>query len=79
MIIVLSLTLLKDTINYKTMNSITQKIVLILCSFAVSFASFGQPTTALDFNTTDCNGNPVHLFSDLDAGDEVSLVKLRKE
>jgi hypothetical protein len=37
-------------------------------------ASYGvAQTTAMDFNTTDCNGNPVHLFSDLDAGKAVVL------
>jgi hypothetical protein len=61
--------------NYKTMNSITQKIVLVFCSIALSFVSFCQPTTAMDFNTTDCNGNPVHLFSDLDAGRRNSFDK----
>ena len=63
----------KTFYNYKTMNSITQKIVLVFCSFALSFVSFGQPATAMDFNTSDCNGNPVHLFSDLDAGNAVVL------
>lgn len=56
------------------MNSIVQKITLFMSSFSLSIFSFGQyPTTAMDFNTNDCNGNPVHLFSDLDAGNAVVL------
>ena len=44
----------------------------ILASFIFTLnISFSQ--TALDFNTNDCNGNPVHLFSDLDAGKAVVL------
>jgi hypothetical protein len=52
--------------------ALLQKIAL-LSSFIFSLNShFSQ--TALDFNTTDCNGNPVHLFSDLDAGKAVILI-----
>ncbi len=44
----------------------------IITSFIISVSySFSQ--TAMDFNTNDCNGNPVHLFSDLDAGKAVVL------
>lgn len=46
--------------------------IAILSSFIFALnISFSQ--TALDFNTNDCNGNPVHLFSDLDAGKAVVL------
>ena len=31
-------------------------------------------TTAMDFQGVDCNNNPVHLFSDLDAGKAVMLI-----
>lgn len=56
------------------MNSILQKIILLTGSFTLSIFSFGQyPATAMDFNTNDCNGNPVHLFADLDAGNAVVL------
>ncbi|MFM2376701.1 MAG: hypothetical protein RLZZ165_1798 [Bacteroidota bacterium] len=32
-----------------------------------------QPTTAMDFQGTDCNNLPHHLFADLDAGNAVIL------
>jgi hypothetical protein len=52
-------------------NTLLSKIT-ILTSFVFAFnSSFSQ--LAMDFNTNDCNGNPVHLFSDLDAGKAVVL------
>ena len=45
--------------------------LLLIVSLAATF-SFAQ-TTAYDFQGEDCNGNPVHLFSDLDAGKAVVL------
>lgn len=40
---------------------------------AVSTLSATAQTTALNFNTTDCNGNAANLFADLDAGKAVIL------
>ncbi len=50
------------------MKKIITSIALMLAA-AISNAQ----TTAMDFNTTDCSGSPVHLFSDLDAGKAVVL------
>lgn len=44
----------------------------IAISAIASTFSFAQ-TTAMDFEGVDCNGNNVHLFSDLDAGKAVIL------
>ncbi len=41
--------------------------------FFVCFNGKAQ-TTAMDFQGVDCNNNPVHLFSDLDAGKAVMLI-----
>ena len=38
-----------------------------------SAISSNAQTIAMDFNTTDCNGSPTSLFSDLDAGKAVIL------
>jgi hypothetical protein len=43
----------------------------VMLAFAMS-SSYGQ-TTAMDFNRTDCNGNPANLYADLDAGKAVIL------
>lgn len=54
------------------MNSNLPKIgIVILMLFA--FTRVSAQTTALDFNTTDCNGNTANLFADLDAGKAVIL------
>jgi hypothetical protein len=48
----------------------------ILLSLAILFGAFNlkaQPTTPVDFSIIDCNGNPHHLFSDLDAGKVVIM------
>lgn len=50
------------------MKKIVASIALMLAA-AISNAQ----TTAMDFNTTDCNGNPAHLFADLDSGKAVVL------
>ena len=39
----------------------------------LSAISSNAQTIAMDFNTTDCNGSPANLFSDLDAGKAVIL------
>lgn len=41
--------------------------------FGFMTTSAGAQTTAMDFNTTDCNGNTANLFADLDAGKAVVL------
>lgn len=49
-------------------------ITLFLCASAVCFTSSAKAqTTAMDFNIVDCNGNPHHLYSDLDAGKAVII------
>jgi thiol-disulfide isomerase/thioredoxin len=53
------------------MQKITKIAAAILLIFA--FTASKAQTTAMDFNTTDCNNNNVHLFSDLDAGKAVIL------
>lgn len=50
---------------------ISQITMAILLSFA--FITAKAQTTAMDFNTTDCNGNTANLFGDLDAGKAVIL------
>ena len=45
--------------------------IAILLLFTLTRAA--AQTTALDFNTPDCNGNATHLFADLDAGKAVIL------
>jgi hypothetical protein len=48
------------------------KITLaVVIGFTATHSS--AQTTALDFNTTDCNGNTANLYSDLDAGKAVIL------
>lgn len=47
-------------------------LLITLTYFYSANQSFGQ-STAMDFNTTDCNGVQRHLFSDLDAGNAVIL------
>lgn len=49
------------------MKKIVTSIALMLA------AAISNAQTAMDFNTTDCAGNPVHLFADLDAGKAVVL------
>ncbi len=41
--------------------------------FGCITTSAGAQTPAMDFNTTDCNGNTANLFADLDAGKAVVL------
>lgn len=53
----------------KKISQITMALMLLF-SFGAANA---QSTTALDFNKSDCNGNPAHLFSDLDSGKAVIL------
>lgn len=59
------------TYPFNMKNSIYRFCAAVSLLLTVSYG-FAQ-TTAMDFNTTDCNGNPVHLFSDLDAGKAVVL------
>jgi peroxiredoxin len=49
------------------MKKVVTSIALMLA------AAISNAQTAVDFNTTDCAGNPVHLYSDLDAGKAVVL------
>jgi peroxiredoxin len=49
------------------MKKVVTSIALMLA------AAISNAQTAVDFNTTDCAGNPVHLFADLDAGKAVVL------
>lgn len=44
--------------------------IVLVFTFAFSNA---QPTTAMDFTSTDCNGNMHHLYSQLDSGHCVIL------
>ncbi len=53
------------------MNSLIRQSAFTFSFIITAFTSFSQ--FALDFNTLDCNGNSVHLFSDLDAGKAVVL------
>ena len=48
------------------------KIVTALL-LGIAATSAQAQTTAMDFNTTDCNGNATSLFADLDAGKAVVL------
>lgn len=54
------------------MKKVTQKLLIIASALIISTFSFSQ-TTAMDFQGDDCNGNPVHLFQDLDEGKAVVL------
>jgi thiol-disulfide isomerase/thioredoxin len=63
-----ALSLLSIFLKYNSMKKIITSMALMLAA-AISNAQ----TTAMDFNTTDCNGNPAHLFSDLDSGKAVVL------
>lgn len=57
------------TTNLIPMKHITISLILGLC---VNFFVQAQ-TTALDFTTTDCSGNPHHLFAELEAGKVVVI------
>lgn len=48
-------------------------IIITLFSLGVIATSGFSQTTAMDFQGVDCNGNNVHLFDDLDAGQAVVL------
>jgi thiol-disulfide isomerase/thioredoxin len=50
-----------------------KQLLTTLCILLLGTASFAQPTTAMDFNRMDCNGNMRHLFTDLDSGKVVIL------
>lgn len=50
-----------------------KKIVQIAIAASLFAATTVKAQTAVDFNKTDCNGNPVHLYADLDAGKAVVL------
>jgi len=50
-----------------------KKFALISSLVLLSNISFAQPTTAMNFNRNDCNGNNQNLFNDLDAGNAVIL------
>ncbi len=52
------------------MKTIYSLLFISLISFSFSASSFAQ---AIDFQANDCNGNPQHLFADLDAGQAVVL------
>lgn len=46
----------------------------VITSLALTLAAaISNAQTAVNFNTTDCAGNPVNLYSDLDAGKAVIL------
>ncbi|HET6225606.1 MAG TPA: T9SS type A sorting domain-containing protein [Bacteroidia bacterium] len=48
--------------------------IILLLGIGMNNTSKGQtPTTAYDFNMSDCNGNMHHLFSELDSGHAVVL------
>jgi peroxiredoxin len=51
------------------------KISTIVMAMVFLLAAKGSvaQTTAMDFNTTDCNGNTANLYADLDAGKAVVL------
>jgi thiol-disulfide isomerase/thioredoxin len=52
----------------------TQKYILAFFITILSLSSYvNAQTTAYDFQGVDCNGNNVHLFSDLDAGQAIVL------
>lgn len=49
-----------------------KKTALLAITFLCIFYSKAQ-TTAMDFTQNDCNGNPHHLFQDLDEGNVVII------
>lgn len=53
-------------------HTLFQKMSLLLLCLASANLIVAQ-TTAYDFQGDDCNGNPVHLYEDLDAGKAVVL------
>lgn len=53
------------------MKKISKKLSIIAAALLISTLSFAQ--NAMDFQGDDCNGNPVHLFQDLDEGKAVVL------
>lgn len=55
----------------KTMKTTILKTTLIIASL-FSLQSKSQ-VTAMDFNRNDCNGNPQHLFADLNSGKVVII------
>lgn len=51
----------------------TNKLFSFIAALFLIASTSAKAQTAMDFNTTDCAGNPVHLFADLDAGKAVVL------
>lgn len=47
--------------------------LLMIAGASLFTSSAKAQTTAMDFNILDCNGNPHHLFDDLDAGKAVII------
>lgn len=54
------------------MKSLYSSFLIIFALISLNGHSFAQ-FNAMDFQMPDCNGNDVHLFSDLDAGQAVVL------
>jgi hypothetical protein len=55
------------------MKKLMTRIFATGCFALTAFCGFGQ-ATAMNFTGDDCNGNPVDLFADLDAGKAVMLI-----
>jgi thiol-disulfide isomerase/thioredoxin len=47
--------------------------IVMTAAFGIAVSGAYAQTTALDFNTEDCAGNPTSLYADLDAGKAVVL------
>jgi len=50
-----------------------KKIILLSCFILFKAIITTGQTNATDFNATDCDGNPHHLFSELDAGNIIVI------
>ncbi len=50
-----------------------KKLITLFLVVAFTNTISNAQTTALDFNTADCNGNMHHLFSELDSGNVVIM------
>jgi hypothetical protein len=55
-----------------TKNTMRRSFLFLLAGL-MCYGSISAQSTALDFTTTDCSGNPHHLFAELDAGKVVVI------
>lgn len=59
--------------NNNIKRKIMKTILMLTAVLTLGVNSINAQTTAMDFQGVDCNGNNVHLFDDLDAGQAVVL------